>query len=70
MKYSKCREINNFVKILVRQGWSFQWGKKHGKIRPPACRRMLTVPKTPSDWRAFYNFRRDIRLFKYGSLKA
>jgi len=66
MKYSKCREINNIVKILVRQGWLFQQGGKHGQIRPPSCGGTLTVPKTPSDWRSFKNFRRDLRRFSIG----
>lgn len=63
MKYSKCQEINDMVKSLVRRGWIFQWGGKHGRIGPSEYGCMLTVPKTPSDRRSAKNFRRDLRRF-------
>ena len=66
MKYSKCKEINSLVRKLVRQGWLFRWGGKHGRIEHPDFLGKLTVPKTPSDRKSFNNFRRDLnRLSKY-----
>lgn len=61
MKYCAMKEIDSLVKGLVRQGWSFQKGGKHGRLRAPSGRATLTVPATPSDRRAFLNFRRDVR---------
>lgn len=61
MRYSACKEIDAAVKRLVSEGWSFKWGKKHGRLGPPSGGVILTVPKSPSDWRAALNFQRDIR---------
>ena len=61
MKYSNCKEIDLLVRSLVRQGWSFSWGGKHGKVGPPEQGCKVIVPKTPSDHRSHQNFRRDVR---------
>lgn len=46
---------------LVRRGWYYRHGKKHGKLVHPNGKFFLTIPKTPGDWRAARNFQRDIR---------
>jgi hypothetical protein len=61
MKYSKCKEIDSLVSRLVRRGWSFQWGGKHGKVGHPTHGGKIIVPKTPSDYRAYLNFRSDVK---------
>jgi hypothetical protein len=61
MKYSTNKDINVIVRNLIRQGWSFSWGAKHGRLRHPLGQLMLTVPKTPSDKRALLNFSRDVK---------
>lgn len=61
MKYCNAKEINVLVSALVGEGWSFRRGGRHGKLRPPQGARMLTVPTSPSDHRAWLNFRRDVR---------
>jgi len=61
MKYCSSKEIDGLVKQLVRQGWAFSRGKKHGRLRPPNGHSALTVPSTPSDCRALLNFKRDLR---------
>ena len=61
MKYCAMKEIDSLVKGLIRQGWSFHKGSKHGRLRAPCGQPILTVPVTPSDHRAFLNFRRDVR---------
>lgn len=48
------------VKVLVREGWLFCRGGKHGKLRGPSGKLTLTVPNSPSDHRAFLNFKRDV----------
>jgi len=59
-KYSNDKDINRYVRELVRKGWRFKDGKKHPSLFAP-CGRRLVVPASPSDSRAFYNFRRDVR---------
>jgi len=61
MKYCAAKEIDQLVRQLIHQGWSFRRGGKHGRLRSPAGKVTLSVPSTPSDRRAFLNFRRDIR---------
>jgi hypothetical protein len=60
MKYSSCKEIHLLVRQLIREGWSFGSGGKHGRLRSPAGQATLTVPNSPSDRRAFLNFRQDV----------
>lgn len=59
--YSANKEINCVVKRLLREGWSYKHGKKHGKLLDPSGRTTLTVAKTPSDRRSALNFQRDLR---------
>jgi predicted RNA binding protein YcfA (HicA-like mRNA interferase family) len=61
MKYSSCKEFNAIIKQLVRDGWSYTRGRKHAKLFSPSSEGMVTVPNSPSDWRALMNFRRDVR---------
>lgn len=61
MKYSSCKELNVLIRQLVREGWSYSQGRKHGKLSPPVGDDRITVPGSPSDWRAVMNFRRDVR---------
>ncbi len=61
MKYCAGKDINTLVKALIRKGWSFHRGNKHGRLRAPSGQPTLTVPSTPGDRRAFLNFRRDVR---------
>ncbi len=61
MKYCAMKEINQLVKALIRQDWLFTRRGKHGCISPPQGFPRICVPCTPSDKRAFLNFRRDIR---------
>ena len=60
MRYSADKDISMEVHALIRKGWHFSWGGKHGKLVSPAGR-MFTVPTSPSDHRSLHNFRRDIR---------
>lgn len=60
MRYSKDKNIAGLVHTLVRTGWRFQTGGRHGKLTSPGGRSM-PVPCTPSDYRAFYNFKHAVR---------
>jgi hypothetical protein len=61
MKYSSSKEINTLVKSLIRVGWKYFRGTKHGRIRAPSGYPTLTIPNTPSDYRASMNFKQDVR---------
>jgi hypothetical protein len=61
MKYCSAKDIDQLVRRLLRQGWSFHRRAKHGQLRSPVGQATLCVPSTPSDRRAFLNFRRDVR---------
>lgn len=60
MKYCNDREISKLVCQLIRSGWQYRMGGRHGKLVSPSGR-TIPVPCTPSDHRAFENFKRDIR---------
>lgn len=61
MKYSAEKEIDALVRKMVQEGWLFKRGGRHGRLYAPVGRSILTVPATPSDRRAFMNFRADVR---------
>lgn len=67
MRYSGCKEIDSLVRSLVRSGWTFRRGGKHGRVRSPDGKASVTVPSTPSDWRSSRNFVRDLRRSEDGS---
>lgn len=60
-RYSASKEIDVLVRQLVCHGWQFQRGGQHGKLYAPNRMACLSVPSTPSDRRAFLNFRHDMR---------
>ncbi len=64
-RYSASKDINVFVHQLIHQGWHFQRGRVHGKLYHPDGTKWLTVPTTPSDHRAFLNFRQIVRRGSY-----
>lgn len=59
-RYSSNKQINSLVKALIKQGWSFHWGGKHGRLTSPNREKTITVPKTPSCRRAAVNFTKDL----------
>lgn len=61
MKYCSNNEIDALIRQLVRQGWRFHRGGKHGRLTHPGGRPTVTVAKSPSDFRSLENFRRDLR---------
>lgn len=61
MKYSSHKDIHKAIRALIRKGWSFQHGSKHGKLSTPSGSRSVTVPVTPSGRNAIKTF--------YGNIK-
>ncbi len=60
MRYSKDKDISALVSNVLNKGWHYQRGSKHGSIFSPKGSRLI-VPTTPSDRRAYYNFRNQLR---------
>jgi hypothetical protein len=60
MKFSSQKDINKLVRELVREGWSFKRGGKHGRLTHLASKKILTVPCSPSDRYAARNFSNDV----------
>jgi len=61
MKYSSNKDLDNLIRQLLRQGWRFNKGNKHGRLTHPNGWPTLTIAKSPSDYRSLLNFRRDLR---------
>lgn len=59
-KYSKDKNINVLVNSLVqKKGWLVSYGR-HPMLVSPIGKK-ITVPSSPSDYRAYKNFKLDIR---------
>jgi hypothetical protein len=52
MKYSSDKDVKKFAQKLVREGWGFKRGKKHGKLIAPGRRGIVVLPTSPSSKRA------------------
>jgi predicted RNA binding protein YcfA (HicA-like mRNA interferase family) len=61
MKYSTHKDIDKMVRRLVRQGWTFWRGGKHGRLQHPFLATTLTIPGSPGDRRAVNNFASDVK---------
>ncbi len=62
MKYSNNRELSDKVEFLVKRGWVWSDGRKHGKLTLPGHSTIcLIVSKSPSDYMAHSMFQRDVR---------
>lgn len=60
VKYSNDKDINLLVINLIKQGFKVYRGGKHWFIVLLNSKK-ITIPSTPSDKRAFYNFRSQIQ---------
>ena len=58
--YSANRDIDRLTRELVQNGRIYRRGRKHGVLMRPGYGRVV-VPGTPSDARAFENFRSEVR---------
>ncbi|WP_324005438.1 hypothetical protein RFF20_05600 [Pasteurella multocida] len=63
IRFSKESKINNFVTQKIKQGWSWRKGKKHHILISPKNRK-ISIPSTPSDYRAYLNFIKDVKLLE------
>ena len=49
-----AKDLRSAVDALIRKGWRLERGSKHPKLYPPSGR-PVTLPGTPSEWRATAN---------------
>lgn len=61
MKFSRDKDVNRLVSQLIREGWRYRRGGKHGKLSSPDATGFLTISASPSDHRTLHNMRRDVR---------
>lgn len=61
MKFSTNKDVNRFVRELIRRGWRYRRGGKHGELVSLGVAGFLTIPSSPSDQRTIQNLRRDVR---------
>ena len=59
-KFSADKNIDSLVCELLKENWQPVRKKRHWQIVSPTGSK-LTIPVTPSDGRAFLNFRGDVR---------
>ena len=61
MKYNTCKDVESLVRLLLREGWCFHRGRKHGRLTPPSGCSFVTVSCSPSDRRTLLNLRSQVR---------
>jgi hypothetical protein len=60
-RFSNNKEINTLIRQLLKsKKWYCLAGKKHNSLISPKGKR-ITVPSTPSDFRAYMNFKKDLQ---------
>ncbi|EET45375.1 hypothetical protein NEISICOT_01002 [Neisseria sicca ATCC 29256] len=59
-KFSTDTKIDKLVKTKIKEGWKVKFGKKHPALIAPNNRR-IAIPITPSDCKAFYSFRLQVK---------
>ena len=64
-KYSTDKNIDSLVRELLKENWQPTKRKRHWQVVSPTGK-ALTIPLTPSDGRAYMNFRSDIKRVKQG----
>ena len=64
-KFSTDKNIDSLVRELLVEGWQPSKRERHWQVVSPKGRTQ-TIPLTPSDGRAWMNFRSDIKRIKQG----
>jgi hypothetical protein len=64
-KFSTDKNIDSLVRELLDEGWQPNKRKRHWQVVSPKGKTQ-TIPLTPSDGRAWLNFRSDIKRIKQG----
>ena len=56
------QKLGKTIKEMQRQGWTLQKGGRHDKFISPEGK-VITLSSTPSDHRAVYNMKSDLRRY-------
>lgn len=59
-RFSKDSKIDKLVRTKLKEGWVVKFGKKHPSLIAPNNRR-IAIPITPSDCKAYYSFRLQVK---------
>lgn len=65
-RYSSSKEIQKLVRRLLRDGWTFERGGRHGRIHHKQAHGFVAVPGTPGDHRSFLNFAKAVQRLQAG----
>lgn len=49
--YCADKDVKKYIKTLIKQGWQFTRGKKHGKLTADFTSVTIVISYTPSDKR-------------------
>lgn len=49
--YCSNKDVNKLIKGLIKQGWVFTRGKKHGKLTSDMAAEPIIISSSPSDKR-------------------
>ncbi|MBZ2169843.1 type II toxin-antitoxin system HicA family toxin [Marinobacter sp. F4216] len=60
-RYSSNKDWNAVINRLVKLGWRYRRGGKHGQLTHPDSSEILVVPISPSDRRSLQNFMQLLR---------
>jgi len=60
-RYSSNKDRNIVIRRLVKLGWRYRRGGKHGRLTHPDCSKTLIVSNSLSDHRSLKNFMRTVR---------
>lgn len=60
MKYSNNKDFNSLIKQLIKQNWIYIKKSKHGLLKHTMSHLIVTVSSSPSDQRAYINFKQEI----------
>jgi len=61
MRLSRNPTIDNWAQRFLKDGWSVRRGGRHYRLQSPDGKIRLTVPGSPSDFRAAENWRSQVR---------
>jgi hypothetical protein len=51
--YCSDKDVNKLIKDLIKKGWVFTKGKKHGKLTSDRSAKPIFISSSPSDKRYF-----------------
>ena len=59
-QYSANKDCNKLIREMVKQGWRYQVKGKHAQLCSPNGEQKIMTSLSPSDTRAYHNFKQNI----------